>query len=371
MRPRTSYRDLEEVLPHNIPRWRASLLSHAEVSRKHDIFQDFEDGAKAIIASPDTPAGILPALNRIGDGINLCPGQIPELNAEVEIDEASEHSESIPSSMSDSDFDDESIDGDGNGDDGSGDDGISNDDGNDGGDGNDDGDGNYGGHVKQESFTPSPPQLGAATQPTTSLPYHWNSLNSAIYGHNGLFSLEAKHKTDHATVLALRLEKHKIKKRLDEAKERRRQTEQQVHQAQQSLGALHSQLGISEELWKEYEAFCESLQPKFGQRAGWSVTCLSNHNDCYVDWDPELELFKDTADMSLENCNFRCEAYTTVVIKQEEEEEDTYTEEEDDAASTKAEYGGDFPWVVEFWPLRSPTPNTGTETTWGEQFVSL
>ncbi|KUI55781.1 hypothetical protein VP1G_03224 [Cytospora mali] len=104
--------------------------------------------------------------------------------------------------------------------------------------------------------------------------------------------------------------------------------------------------GISDELWQEYEAFCESLEPKFGSRGGWSVTCYEDHEGSYVKYDRHLNLFVQSAEMPLGACNLRCEAS---VIE----------------SYHKREY------VVEFWPLASPEPLTEGETTWGQQYPNL
>lgn len=62
------------------------------------------------------------------------------------------------------------------------------------------------------------------------------------------------------------------------------------------------------ELRREYAAFMESLEPRFGSRGGWSVTCFGDHGGSYVGYDPDLELFRQSAEMPLGSCNFRCEA---------------------------------------------------------------
>jgi hypothetical protein len=102
--------------------------------------------------------------------------------------------------------------------------------------------------------------------------------------------------------------------------------------------------GIPQSLYEEYEAFCESLNPQFGQRGGFSVTCHSPHNGSYVEYDPEFLIFKECIEMSYNHRNFRCEASIT-------------------GPENAREY------VVEFWPIQPPEPLTGEESTWGEQYV--
>lgn len=50
--------------------------------------------------------------------------------------------------------------------------------------------------------------------------------------------------------------------------------------------------GISEELHDAYEEFCESLQPEFGQRNGFSIVCHTDHKKNYPKFDPVFLLFK-------------------------------------------------------------------------------
>ncbi|POS78951.1 hypothetical protein DHEL01_v202664, partial [Diaporthe helianthi] len=104
--------------------------------------------------------------------------------------------------------------------------------------------------------------------------------------------------------------------------------------------------GISNKLWAAYEAFCESLECKGASRDGWSVTCFGNHSNSYIQWDPSLNLFKDTAEIPLEDSNFRCEAATI-----------------NDNGNTE--------YVVEFWPLARLEPLNGTAKTWEQQYPEL
>jgi len=99
--------------------------------------------------------------------------------------------------------------------------------------------------------------------------------------------------------------------------------------------------GIFRSLYEEYEAFCESLNPLFDQRGGFSVTCHALHNGSYVEYDPEFLIFKECIEMPYNCCNFRCEA-----------------------GPEKANG-----YEVEFWSIKPPEPLTGEESTWGEQYV--
>ncbi|KAE8446264.1 hypothetical protein EG329_012350 [Mollisiaceae sp. DMI_Dod_QoI] len=83
--------------------------------------------------------------------------------------------------------------------------------------------------------------------------------------------------------------------------------------------------GLSSELYEAYSDFCASLHPEFGLREGFSITCHEPHNCSYFTYDPEFEGYADQATLN----------------------------------------------VVEFWPVRSPEPQTGFESTWGEQYPLL
>jgi len=117
--------------------------------------------------------------------------------------------------------------------------------------------------------------------------------------------------------------------------------------AEDKVSASLERAGIPQSLYEAYELFCESLNPEFGQRGGFSVTCNQRHNGSYVEYDPEFALFRDCVEMPYTHCNFRCEASTLGKDKEPKE------------------------YVVEFWPIKSPEPITGEESTWGDQYVSL
>jgi hypothetical protein len=102
--------------------------------------------------------------------------------------------------------------------------------------------------------------------------------------------------------------------------------------------------GISLELLREYEAFCESLHPEFRLRSGFSITCYGQHSGNYIAYDPTLNTFKECVEIPYKEYNWRGEASTT----------NSQTPED----------------IVEFFPIASPEPLTGTEISWGEQLVS-
>ncbi|KAK7698168.1 hypothetical protein SLS64_012843 [Diaporthe eres] len=182
----------------------------------------------------------------------------------------------------------------------------------------------------------------------------FTTLNDLLSSQNapgrGLYNVEKV--LEHEEVRAAELEEKKryIEAELEEVRARRDRADEIVQKACASFSKSRRLSGIHNNLWKEYEAFCESLEPKFGNRGGWSVTCFENHNGSYVQWDPELELLLQSAEMPLGSCNFRCEA-TTV------------------KAMGRTEY------VVEFWPLANPEPRTAGRTgiarTWHQQYPNL
>ncbi|KAF4625373.1 hypothetical protein G7Y89_g12795 [Cudoniella acicularis] len=84
--------------------------------------------------------------------------------------------------------------------------------------------------------------------------------------------------------------------------------------------------GISLELQEAYEAFCDSLTPEFGQRDGFSITS------------------------SKESGRWTAQIVDGQFIRVPPSEWD---------------------YVVEFWPLKSPEPAMGSESTWGELYPEL
>lgn len=134
--------------------------------------------------------------------------------------------------------------------------------------------------------------------------------------------------------------------------------ELQLHDAQRKrdqsfvqLAMDYADAGISQQLFDAYEEFCTSLEPEFGQRGGFSITCFGQQKKIkkYTRYDPQYELFKQNVEMPYAYCNFRCEPSSVPSLTEEDTEED----------------------IVEFWPIPSPEPRSGRELTWGDQYVSL
>ncbi|CZR51000.1 uncharacterized protein PAC_00875 [Phialocephala subalpina] len=76
-----------------------------------------------------------------------------------------------------------------------------------------------------------------------------------------------------------------------------------------------------------------SLDPKLGQRGGFFITCDTNHQGSYVQYDPELTIFDENVEMSYGDFNFRCDAWV--------DEVGTYLHSQRER-------------VVTFWPIKAP-----------------
>jgi hypothetical protein len=180
-------------------------------------------------------------------------------------------------------------------------------------------------------------------------PQSFTSLGDLLSSHNapgrGLYKIEKVLEENKRKAADLEEDIRCLQAQHDACSELRDEADVMVRQARMTFSHNLGAIGISNELWAEYEAFCMSLEPKSGSDKGWSVTCFGNHNGSYVQWDPNLDLFKDSAEISLGNRNFRCEAFAT-----------------NDKGETE--------YVVEFWPLDRLEPRTGTARTWKQQYVS-
>lgn len=175
-------------------------------------------------------------------------------------------------------------------------------------------------------------------------------LDDLLFSHNapgrGLYNVEKVLEHEEGRVTELEEKMKYIEAELEEVRARRDRASEIVRTARTTFSKARAAARIHDDLWKEYEAFCESLEPKFGNRGGWSVTCFEDHYGSYVKWDRSLDLFMQSAEMPLGSCNFRCEA-TAVERK-----------------GRRTEY------VVEFWPLASPQPRSEIARTWRHQYVS-
>ncbi|CAJ2510310.1 Uu.00g050130.m01.CDS01 [Anthostomella pinea] len=87
--------------------------------------------------------------------------------------------------------------------------------------------------------------------------------------------------------------KRSIETELEALVQRRNAAQAENEAKEADMRAERQASGISKALWEEYEAFCEAIEPKFGSRGGWSMTCDGDHDGSYVDYDPHFDLFKD------------------------------------------------------------------------------
>lgn len=155
------------------------------------------------------------------------------------------------------------------------------------------------------------------------------------------------------------LELEEAKKAIEEqmllAERQLEEEESAKDQAVEKLAFALEFSGISEVLWEAYNAFCSSLDPEFGQRGGFSITCDADHEGCYTSYDPQFQIFKESVEGAYSNCNFRCESFS------------------EPARAPGMGYWdrSGTAYIVEFWPLKCPDPLTGTESTWGEQYPEL
>lgn len=183
---------------------------------------------------------------------------------------------------------------------------------------------------------------------------YFTTLNELLSSHNapgrGLYDVEKVLEHEKGRAVELKEKMRYIQAELEEVEARRDRTDKIVEKARAAFSNSLRKSGFRKGLWTAYEEFCESLEPRFGNRGGWSVTCFENHNGSYIQWDPELELLLQSAEMPLGSCNFRCEATTVKAMGRTEE------------------------YVVEFWPLANPEPRTVVDTgiarTWKQQYVS-
>lgn len=181
----------------------------------------------------------------------------------------------------------------------------------------------------------------------------FTTLNNLLSYHNapgrGLYGVEKVLEHEEGRAAELEEKMKYIAAELEEVRARKDRVDEIIRNAREDFSKLRNASGIFKGLWEEYEAFCESLEPKFGSRGGWSVTCYQDHNGSYLQSDPDLELFLQSAELPLRGCNFRCEA-------------------------TTVEKMGRTEHVVEFWPLanleRRTEPSGKIARTWKRQYVS-
>ncbi|GAP83921.1 hypothetical protein SAMD00023353_0603110 [Rosellinia necatrix] len=100
---------------------------------------------------------------------------------------------------------------------------------------------------------------------------------------------------------------------LEDVQKRRRVFETKVNEVTRELRAERVAASISDELWREYEAFCSSpfLQPDPGEKPKMlSFTYNKDFNDSYIKYDPHFGTFKGQGLFGMGE-NWRCHRTTT------------------------------------------------------------
>ncbi|KUJ22702.1 uncharacterized protein LY89DRAFT_777755 [Mollisia scopiformis] len=171
------------------------------------------------------------------------------------------------------------------------------------------------------------------------------------------------------SVLELEEMKKRIEQQLIAAEAKVEEAIVDMNEKEEEFSSILTKSGISQELYKAYEAFCTSLDPEFGQRGGFSITCSSNHGNCYTKYDPEFALFKEHIETPYDHYNFRCGASVFKHNARSHTSGGIIICDEPTATCKKLHDPGEY--VVEFWPIKCPEPVTGIESTWGEQYPEL
>lgn len=209
--------------------------------------------------------------------------------------------------------------------------------------------------TSDKAVEPAIPPMSHASGPRNNPTSLYNLFNSPYAPGRGSFDIECTLADEEEELKNLKEEKRRLEILLEETEQRCRETHARRENSKKAFRVLQEQNGISAELWEEYEAVCECLEPEFGSRDGWSTTFWTNHYNSYAYYDPDLRLLSQFAELPLQSCNFRCEAYI-LVSNPKYWSISEYPEKE---------------YVVEFWPIASPKLRKGPETTWGDQYVSF
>ncbi|KAI0411115.1 hypothetical protein F5X98DRAFT_357922 [Xylaria grammica] len=204
-------------------------------------------------------------------------------------------------------------------------------------------------------------QVNDATQPTRKhagdpVPINKESF-AYLQGHSfpaNSFKLKQSHDRAKCRVLELEEIKRMVGRELAKAVREEESFGKKLDSKYEGTRRRAERLGISMQLWDEYQAFCESMEPEFGSTKGWSITCDVDHQGSYVKYDPEFTLFKEHCEPPWNQLNFRCEATVT------ENPAPGFLHQ----ATPKNE-------VVEFWPVVYPSLDTDYEWTWGDLYPTL
>ncbi|KAI0814409.1 hypothetical protein GGR55DRAFT_631719 [Xylaria sp. FL0064] len=158
--------------------------------------------------------------------------------------------------------------------------------------------------------------------------------------YNQMYSLTRELKSFKSEEKKLLRKRAAVDSEVEAVRKKQKRIEAQVNEHQESVRAERNAACISEELWREYENFCETLEPNEYQERRWFVWNES-YNDSYSEYDPKFESLSSA--VGGKSGPWRCECVAT------------YTE-----SGTPIEY------QVDYHALKLPMFKT-----WGSLFPAL
>ncbi|KAI1283459.1 hypothetical protein F5Y07DRAFT_394367 [Xylaria sp. FL0933] len=105
---------------------------------------------------------------------------------------------------------------------------------------------------------------------------------------NQIYSLTRKLESFKSEEKKLLRKRAAVNSGLETVRKKQKLMKAQIDERQESMRVERNAAGISDELWREYEAFCESLQLddyKQSRLFAWDESC----NDSYSEYDPDFE----------------------------------------------------------------------------------
>lgn len=124
--------------------------------------------------------------------------------------------------------------------------------------------------------------------------------------HN-MYALSQKLASYSTQVKELVRKRQDINRDLSEVRKRQKTAETQFEENEQEMRAERHAAGISDELWREYEAFCETLQ-RDELKGRMSFDYNEGFNDSYIKYDPEFKHFRSAVgDAFDDKKHWRCE----------------------------------------------------------------
>ncbi|KAI1422229.1 hypothetical protein F5Y12DRAFT_645083 [Xylaria sp. FL1777] len=124
---------------------------------------------------------------------------------------------------------------------------------------------------------------------------------------NQVYSLTQQVELSQSQEQDLERKRDNLTKTLSTMRKRRKTIDIQLKACQQIMRTERNAAGISEELWREYEAFCETLQPN-GSKERHSFAWNESYNDSYIKYDPNFTTLDSTTKQ--EPANWRCDCVT-------------------------------------------------------------